>query len=87
MGIVISDPKFDPGKTIPSLLREHGFKTFLLISFHLQDDWKMKLFLAKSSETIGTFNIILMFLGLFCSKLKIDMGVLNFNSLNVSRKV
>ena len=88
IGVVMSDPKVEPGTKTPSLLvTKHWLKTFLCRLFHMQEAWKMKLFFAKSKLTLGTVNSILVSFGLFFGNSNSDTGVVYFNILKVSQKV
>ena len=72
---------------IPKELLELLLINCCINPFHMQEAWKIKLFLAKSSLIKGTDSSIFVLGGLFLNNSHSDMGILYFNSLNVSMKV
>ena len=89
MDVERSELLLEPGIMIPKELVELLFINFCINPFHIQEAWKIKLFFAKSSLIKGTNSSIFVLRGLFLT-IHIshsDMGILYFNSLNVSIKV
>ena len=87
MDVERSELLLEPGIMIPKELVELLFINFCINPFHIQEAWKIKLFFAKSSLIKGTNSSIFVLRGLFFNNSHSDMGILYFNSLNVSIKV
>ena len=78
MDVERSELLLEPGIMIPKELVELLFINFCINPFHIY---------AKSSLIKGTNSSIFVLCGLFFNNSHSDMGILYFNSLNVSIKV
>ena len=74
----------EPGMSSPFLVRTHLSNTLGDMSFQISADFDTKLCLAFVNLTRGTWSLILSFLGRKVNKFLMDIGDLNFNTLNVS---
>lgn len=76
----------EPGISNPFLVGTHFSKIFGDTSFQISVDFDRKFCLVLFNLTRGTLSLILSLLGRNASKLQMDTGDLNFNTLNVSIK-
>ena len=77
----------EPGTIIPFSFGEQLFNTFSIIAFHISDALKTKLHFTVSILTFGSMRSIFDSRGLKLNSSLIDIGALNFITLNTSRKV